>query len=195
MTIVAVISVVYSAHWGPMSQLLTAIVFICSLLAAIWTIYALASRGRKTASLVTLLALLAYVGALHFFLGFPSSPNVVAKGAESEPSQAPLVLALFLLMVLGMLADYLYSYLDAPKGRVHFEWRSFLKPIVVSPLVFVPLAGSLQNENVDLSHFTIPVLMLFLVAFENGFLWRGYFERKVKDSRTAPEEHLPEAIK
>jgi hypothetical protein len=169
-----------------MSQLLTAIVLICSLLAAIWTIYRLTSTGRKIGRLLALLALLAYVWALHLFLGFPSSPTAVAKGTESEPSQAPLVLALFFLMVLGMLADYLYSYLDAAKGSVHFEWRSFLKPIIVSPLVFVPLAGSLQNENVDLSHFTIPVLMLFLVAFENGFLWRGYFERKVRDSRNAP---------
>jgi len=173
-----------------MSQVLTVTVAACSVLIALWAIYSLASRKGKIGSVIVLLVLLAYVGALHFFFGFPSFTGALAKGpsqlTEASHSEAPLVFALFVMMVLGMFADYLYSYLDAPKGSLEFEWRSFLKPIVVSPLVFVPLAGSLQNENVDLSHFSIPVFMLFLVAFENGFLWRGYFERKLKDSRNAP---------
>jgi hypothetical protein len=109
----------------------------------------------------------------------------VAKGEALRPNILPLVVALYLLMVLGMAAEYLYRFLDAKAGDSRFDWRSFVKPFVISPLVFVPLAASLQNANVDLSHFDIPLLMLFLVAFENGFLWRGYFARKLAPSADA----------
>jgi hypothetical protein len=82
-------------------------------------------------------------------------------------------------MLLGMAAEYLYHYLDSKSEERKFDWASFIKPFLVSPLVFVPLAASLQNANIDSSRVDIPRLMVCLVAFENGFLWRGYFTRKL----------------
>ena len=128
-----------------------------------------------------MIVLLLYLALLHFAFGFPSLSAVVAKGG-SETGAGPLVLALFIFMLLGMGAEYLYHYMDSKPEEAKFDWRSFGKPFLVSPMVFVPLAASLQNAQVDLSSFNIPLLMLFLVAFENGFLWRGYFTRKLAQS-------------
>ena len=84
-----------------------------------------------------------------------------------------------------MLADVLYQHFDTdtPALKQAFDVRAFILPILISPLVFMPLAVSLQNANLDLSRFDAPRLMVFLVAFENGFLWRGYLKRRLTESR------------
>jgi len=131
--------------------------------------------------MIVIAALALYLVILHFAFGFPESAESLAKGG-GEIDVRPLVLALYVSMLLGMGSEYLYHYLDSSPSTRVFDWGSFVKPFLISPLVFVPLAASLQNARVDLSHFDIPVLMLFLVAFENGFLWRGYFSRKLSQS-------------
>jgi formate hydrogenlyase subunit 3/multisubunit Na+/H+ antiporter MnhD subunit len=138
-------------------------------------------RSRRISGVLAIIVLVLYLALLHFAFGFPSFPAEVAKG-ETNADAGPLVLALFISMVLGMGAEYLYHYLDSKPQETKFDWRTFVKPFLVSPMVFVPLAASLQNAKVDLSSFNIPLLMLFLVAFENGFLWRGYFTRKLAQS-------------
>jgi hypothetical protein len=139
-------------------------------------------RGRRGAGqIAATAALVVYLGVLHFSFGFPSPPVGIAKG-PADSDTGPLVLALFVFMTLGMAAEYLYRYLDAKPEESKFDWKTFAKPFLVSPLVFVPLAASLQNAKVDLASFNIPLLMLFLVAFENGFLWRGYFTRRMQSA-------------
>jgi hypothetical protein len=160
---------------------MTVIVAASALLLVLWAAWQFRSSRRRIAAAISVIALVLYLSLLHFAFGFPSFPVEVAKG-ETNPDVGPLVLALFVFMVLGMGAEYLYHYLDSKPGETKFDWRSFVKPFLVSPLVFVPLAASLQNAKVDLSTFNIPLLMLFLVAFENGFLWRGYFTRKLAQS-------------
>jgi membrane protease YdiL (CAAX protease family) len=147
----------------------------------LWTAWQLRFAKRRIPGALAIVALVLYLIFLHFAFGFPSLPTESAKGGNpgTGSSVGPLILSLFVFMLLGMGAEYLYHYLDSKPEERKFDWRSFVKPFVVSPLVFVPLAASLQNAEVDLSHFDIPLLMLFLVAFENGFLWRGYFTRKL----------------
>lgn len=160
---------------------MTVIVAAAAALLVLWTAWQFRSSTRRIPGVLAIIVLVLYLTLLHFSFGFPSFPAGIAKG-ETEANAGPLVLALFVFMVLGMGAEYLYHYLDAKPQETKFDWRSFVKPFLVSPLVFVPLAASLQNAKVDLSHFDIPLLMLFLVAFENGFLWRGYFTRKMAQS-------------
>jgi hypothetical protein len=157
---------------------MTAIVAAAVVVSLLWAAWQIRRSSHRVSGVLAIIVLALYGILLHFAFGFPLPPDVSAKG-ESEVDVRPMVLALFLFMLLGMGAEYLYHYLDSKPGETKFEWRSFVKPFVVSPLVFVPLAASLQNAKVDLSHFDIPLLMLFLVAFENGFLWRGYFTRKL----------------
>jgi hypothetical protein len=90
-----------------------------------------------------------------------------------------------------MASEYLYHYLDGAPADRRFDLGSLIKPILVSPLVFIPLASSLQTANLDLT-LGLPRFMLFLVAFENGFLWRGYFSRKMAGAE-APASISPPA--
>ncbi len=160
---------------------MTVIVATSVVLLVLWAAWQFRSSKRRLPGVLAIVVLVLYIVLLHFAFGFPSPPAGFAKG-ETEPDVGPVVLALFVFMLLGMGAEYLYHYLDTRPAEAKFDWRTFVKPFLVSPLVFVPLAASLQNAKVDLSHFDIPLLMLFLVAFENGFLWRGYFTRKLAQS-------------
>ncbi len=164
-----------------MPRIMTVIVAASATLLALWTAWQFRSSARRIQAMVAIVVLVLYLVLLHFAFGFPSLPTDIAKGPGTDVR--PLVLALFACMLLGMGAEYLYHYLDAKPEERKFDWGGFVKPFLVSPLVFVPLAASLQAANVDLSSFNIPLLMLYLVAFENGFLWRGYFARKLAQSQ------------
>lgn len=135
-------------------------------------------RWRNWSSLAMNVALLAlYILFLHYLFGFPALDLASSKGPGSGDFFL-LSSALYVCMVAGMGAEYLYHYLDASDpGRRRFEVGTFVKPFLISPMVFMPLLTSLQNANLDLSRFDAARLMVFLVAFENGFLWRGYFAR------------------
>lgn len=161
----------------------TALVSMLSCLVLAWIVWHQV-RSRHWATLIlSLVGLFVYVFLLRLLFGFPVPRVAIAKGGTSGNSDfLPMVVAMFVCMVLGMAAEYLYRYLDAPAGERQFNVGTFLKPFLVSPLVFMPLAASLENANLDLSQFDAPRLMVFLVAFENGFLWRGYFSRKLSES-------------
>jgi|HubBroStandDraft_1064217.scaffolds.fasta_scaffold768583_1 hypothetical protein len=160
---------------------MTLIVAASSGALVVWTAWHLRSRTYRIQGIIGLIVLALYLVLVHIAFGFPSFTAGLAKGSP-ETDVRPLVFALFIFMLLGMAAEYLYHFLDGNSSETKFDWKTFVKPFLVSPLVFVPLAASLQNANVDLSRFNIPLLMLYLVAFENGFLWRGYFTRKLAQS-------------
>lgn len=170
----------------------TAVVASVVLLAA-WIIYSQFRRARPLTLFARLAALALYLAALHWAFGFPSFAGVASKSSETPaPVFIAIVLFMYVAMVFGMAAEYLYHYLDGPPADRRFDLGSLIKPILVSPLVFIPLASSLQTVNLDLT-LSIPRLMLFLVAFENGFLWRGYFSRKISGAE-APASINPPPI-
>jgi hypothetical protein len=110
-------------------------------------------------------------------------------GAVRPPWQAPivyrgasptlLILALYGAMLLGMLSHYMYFRWSRPRSRRGtLDLGNLLAPVFVSPIVFLPLASVFQSSapaTADAAR-----LMLFLVAFENGFFWREFFENRQK---------------
>jgi hypothetical protein len=69
---------------------------------------------------------------------------------------------MFMGVILGIIATYIFN-MAGP-----FSWRDFARPLVISPLVLLPLIGSLQGaalEPVQLVCFTV-------LAFQNGFFWQ-----------------------
>ena len=160
---------------------MTVIVGICLTAVAIWAIIALIRARRRAPLVLAILGIISYLLVLKALFDFPRLPSE-SKGAEG--SILPLVFALYLCMLGGMMAEYFYHYLDTADAKQRrFDFASFLKPFFVSPLVFVPLAASLQASNLTSSSFDVSRLMVFLVAFENGFLWRGYFTRKMAQAQ------------
>ena len=94
----------------------------------------------------------------------------------------PTYAVVYAAMVAGMLSQYLYDWLTkAPDDKTPFRWRSFLAPALVSPIIFVPLCGTLDSgANAEKGMF-----MLLLLAFENGFFFKSYFEERAKAARSA----------
>src|SRR5579864_6330500 len=119
-----------------MPRIMTVIVAASTVLLILWTAWQFRSSVRRIQALVAIIVLALYLVLLHFAFGFPALSTDFAKGPETDVR--PLVLALFLCMLLGMGAEYLYHYLDSKPEQRKFDWGSFVKPFLVSPLVFVP---------------------------------------------------------
>jgi len=114
---------------------------------------------------------------LYFLFYKPESPAARGNGGND----IYFVIVLYFFMILGMLAQYTYARFSQPKRiRKKFDFGLFIAPVFASPVIFIPLLSALQNANVDLRNLTTAKLMVFLVAFENGFFWKEYFDNRRK---------------
>lgn len=104
---------------------------------------------------------------LHLATGFPATTRRVAFGAGWSPE---LVLGLMFLAVLAGIAGH-YAF----HRREDFSWASFARPLVASPIVLLPLIGSVQGAALE----TIQVASFVILAYQNGFFWREV----LKDAR------------
>jgi hypothetical protein len=83
-------------------------------------------------------------------------------------SQASTVGIMFVATVCGISARFIF-YLQTGQ----FSWLSFFKPIAISPIVLLPLIGSVQQTG-ELN--TMQVVSFALLAFQNGFFWHAVLE-------------------
>ncbi len=90
----------------------------------------------------------------------------VAFGAGTSPTI--VILIMFAAVLLGIAARYVF-YL-----QVQFAWRDFAKPLCISPILLLPLMGSVQGVK-DLE--PMQVVSFALLAFQNGFFWQVVLER------------------
>jgi hypothetical protein len=86
----------------------------------------------------------------------------VAFGGGDKPIQALIVM--FVATLLGIAARYVF-YLQ--KGA--FSWLDLLKPTAITPIVMIPLIGTVLTSG-DLN--TIQVASFAFLAFQNGFFWQ-----------------------
>jgi len=146
-----------------------------------------ASRSGKWRSFAFQFAcVLIFSLILHRLFDFPlAKTEVTAKGGETNP--LIVTVALYLCMVAGMLFQFLYAhFLQKKAARKSWDWGNFLAPVFASPIVFIPLQSALQGAGVDLNAQFEPRVMLFLVAFQNGFFWKDFFDRQ---RREADKDH------
>jgi len=82
------------------------------------------------------------------------------------PEYSPIlvVLIMFGAIVFGIAARYIF-YLQ---GR--FYWLDFVKPLCISPILLLPLIGSIQAVR---SLEVMQVVSFALLAFQNGFFWQA----------------------
>ncbi len=115
--------------------------------------------------------LLACLEFLRRFYGFLTTAPV-SKGESGDDIY--FIIVLYVIMLLGMVANYAYQRFSTEKSeRKQWDFGLFLAPVFVSPIIFIPLLTAFQQQNSD-----SPKMMLFLVAFQNGFLWKEYFDHK-----------------
>lgn len=128
-------------------------------------------------------ALLLYLGFLRSVFQFPSYQEIPTARDGTGASLA-VVLILYVCMLLGMLAQHGFSRFQRTRTRrKKFDLGVFLAPIFASPIVFIPLLAALQNADLDLSRLDATRMMLFFVAFQNGFFWKEYMDHKREEIR------------
>jgi hypothetical protein len=136
-------------------------------------------RGRPRRYFLT--AALAVTGLLVFGLTGSSPSGIETKGTAEDLLGITLG---FVTTVLGMISEYFYRQVERGRRRFRFDVVSFVAPILVSPIVFIPLFT--MFADIDFAGpFTKAKFMIYLVAFQNGFFWRSFFEERMKKPVTA----------
>jgi len=114
--------------------------------------------------------LLGFIIVLRVTTNFPSPSGEQAFGGVSSVTSVGIM---FVCTLLGIAARYYHELGEKEK----LSWRRFLKPLLISPIVLLPLMGSMQGTS-DLE--PIQLISFGILAFQNGFFWRVVFERARK---------------
>lgn len=104
---------------------------------------------------------------LYLTVGFPIPSDRRAFGGGYSAELA--IVLMFVGVILGMAARYLFRL------RQSFSWLDFVRPLVISPIVLLPLIGTLQDGGIE----AVQLACLVILAFQNGFFW----QQVLKDAR------------
>jgi hypothetical protein len=141
-----------------------------SLLGAVITLVVYAAHRHVRLWAVTVSLCLVYVVWYWTPLPFQTRP-------ATHPNDDAAVAICYTAMLLGMATEYLYKRAESAHDRPIFTPITFVLPVLASPIVFIPLltiAG-----GVDATGLVSPAqLMVYFVAFQNGFFWRSFFEQR-----------------
>jgi hypothetical protein len=106
------------------------------------------------------LGLLVIIIVLRYTIGFPFSSESQSFGGGISPEIC--VLIMFLAVIGGIMATYVFNL------NTMFSWQEFVRPIVVSPLILLPLIGSVQGASLE----PLQLICFTILAFQNGFFWQ-----------------------
>ena len=136
-------------------------------------LYRIAMKDREARLVPRVITLLA--AATILFLLRPSQVDKMGSIAET----ASMIIC-YAAMLLGMAAEYGYSIAERrTRGETTtFDMLTFLMPIFASPIVFIPLLTLTSELGAGGGAFTRARLMVYLVAFQNGFFWKQLFEQR-----------------
>lgn len=96
-----------------------------------------------------------------------ASTGRVAFGDGISPLWA--VAFMFIATMFGIMARYIF-YLQ-PK---QFSWFDCLKPLAITPIILLPLIGSVQDaRNLN----GMQSITFAFLAFQNGFFWQTVLEK------------------
>lgn len=156
-----------------MSTLLLALEVFSLVGAATILLYQARRTPRESLPLLGLILILAAVPLALL----PLDQAITARGTPD--GELWFLIALYGCLLLGMLAQHVYIRFSRPRRRRHkLDVGLFLAPVFASPIVFIPLLAVVQAAGVDLYQAHAARLMLFLIAFENGFFWKTIFDQR-----------------
>jgi len=145
-----------------MSPIITYLLTVFLVLFGLFIVIELVLSHAVKMFIIQTAILLGVIVFLNLTIGFPTTR--VAFGGV-----APMVAIgiMFLCTLLGIAGHYFYYM------KRKFVWRTFLKPIVISPIVLLPLIGSVQGTS---GLEPIQMISFGVLAFQNGFFWKEVFE-------------------
>lgn len=101
--------------------------------------------------------------AMIFIDGLITNEAIGHVAFGTKASSVTILVVMFGAILLGITARYIF-YL---KGK--FSWLDFIKPACISPILLLPLIGSVEATK-ELE--PMQVLSFALLAFQNGFFWQ-----------------------
>ncbi|HEX4956399.1 MAG TPA: hypothetical protein VF017_23685 [Thermoanaerobaculia bacterium] len=113
-----------------------------------------------------LLQLAALGGAallLRLWIGFPRLADGGRRSFGAEANAWLMIGLIFGCILVGIAAHHVFFL----KGA--FSWAKLLKSLLISPIILLPLVGSLQDTS---SFGPMQIFSFCLLAFQNGFFWR-----------------------
>lgn len=146
------------------SYLLPVAYSVCVLLGIFLAIYDL--RRYKTRSNYVMLSILILVIPGIIWLNNSSSDSSIAFGDGYKLNPFILVFVMLVCVMLGIAAAYAFN------SSEKFRLRDFIRPFVISPIVLLPLLGSLPASEVG----AVQIISILIMAFQNGFFWQRIFK-------------------
>lgn len=142
-------------------------VYIALSIAGIIAVGIVRPEWSKKAQIIFILAVIAvglvlFVGA-DFLFFWPQ--DVTHRGVFSFLAQIPwLEISLYLLMLAGMAAKYLFDAIGGQGRKPKFNKWQLFRPMLISPIVFGVIYGNIGEST--------PLLLNLIFAFQNGFFWQ-----------------------
>jgi len=122
----------------------------------------LARKKSSRHTTIELISLTAFTIYLNHTIGFP-----IPKQSFGSITPVFAVLIMFGCILLGMMARYIFYYKK-------FKLKSFLRPLVISPIILLPLIGTIQGIT---KFETVQLFSFGILSFQNGFFWKEIFDK------------------
>ncbi len=136
---------------------------------------------RSAAFQLAIMAGLMYI--FHEFFGYFNSLEV--KGGDEIISESWKLAGLYGFTILGIIGQHVFVQTKGlgDKGRqAALKWRPVLKPLIISPIVFLAVTSQLDKMGAQANTLTA-VLMQMGLAFQNGFFWQTIFAQRTESTR------------
>lgn len=143
---------------------LPSVMFAALVAAALFEVVGFLRDRRAVPFLISLIVIGAMALAALLWVPEPA-PDRSVFGAADEGGFSVMiaVAAMFVAIGLGIVARYVF---DAEKDT--FDWFALLRPMVISPILLLPLIGTLDNGELQ----PLQILSLAILSFQNGFFWQ-----------------------
>lgn len=119
---------------------------------------------------ISFVIVLLFVGmTVYFIIDSGSRSSNLNKGSSQVFMQLPwLEIGLYLVMLAGMVAKYIFDAIGNENKIVFQKWQ-FIKPLLVSPIVFGFIYSNLGEQSSP--------LLLLVFSFQNGFFWHSVLKK------------------
>ena len=151
---------------------------IVSLAGAVVALVIVAARAREG----RLWAVAVLVGLVSAAVWYSTPPPGTTRADDTQEIAA--VAICYISMLLGMMAEYVYAQAEKGQQNLTFTPMTFVMPILASPIVFIPLL-TIAGEVTAPGILSRAKLMVYLVAFQNGFFWKNFFEQRRREMTEA----------
>lgn len=122
-------------------------------------------RHRGLMRYLMWLAFLSVAAILARFWTVEAPVDAAMFGASDTGFSVMFAVVIMLVGIcLGILARYVF---DADTAET-FDWFALLRPLVISPILLLPLIGTLDEGELQ----SLQVVSLAVLAFQNGFFWQ-----------------------